>query len=115
MTQSLQARRVVVDREDQILEILWADGHSSRYVLDGLRRSCPCASCAGGHENMGNRPDPAILALPSLMSWNAVRLEPVGNYALRFVWDDGHNSGIYSWRWLREACPCAECTGLSLP
>jgi DUF971 family protein len=107
----MQPRRVVVDREEQILEVHWTDGHTSRYVLDGLRRSCPCASCQGGHENMGQKPDPVVLTLPSLVSWKNLRLEPVGNYAVRFVWDDGHNSGIYSWKWLRDACPCDECVG----
>jgi DUF971 family protein len=35
--------------------------------------------------------------------------EPVGRYALRFTWNDGHQHGIYSWQYLREICPCREC------
>ena len=31
-----------------------------------------------------------------------VRLEPVGNYAVRIVFDDGHDSGLYSWDYLKE-------------
>jgi len=44
-------------------------------------------------------------------------LEPVGNYALRFTWGDGHNTGIYSFDLLRSLCPCRECLpeGLSQP
>jgi DUF971 family protein len=38
-----------------------------------------------------------------------VRLFPVGNYAVRFIWDDGHDSGMYSWDRLRQMCPCDEC------
>jgi len=38
-----------------------------------------------------------------------VAAEQVGKYALRFVWNDNHNLGIYSWNYLREVCPCAEC------
>jgi DUF971 family protein len=36
-------------------------------------------------------------------------VEPVGKYAIRFHWNDGHELGIYSWQFLREVCPCAEC------
>ena len=35
--------------------------------------------------------------------------EPVGRYAIRFVWNDGHELGIYSWPFLREHCPCDIC------
>jgi DUF971 family protein len=34
---------------------------------------------------------------------------PVGNYALSFVWNDGHKTGIYSWDYLRRHCQCDEC------
>ncbi len=33
----------------------------------------------------------------------------VGSYALEFVWSDGHGAGIYTWKYLREACPCEIC------
>jgi DUF971 family protein len=36
-------------------------------------------------------------------------VEPVGNYAIRINWSDGHNSGIYTWDHFRKICPCAEC------
>jgi DUF971 family protein len=35
--------------------------------------------------------------------------EPVGNYAIRINWSDGHNTGIYSWEHLRRICQCEEC------
>ena len=38
-----------------------------------------------------------------------VTVEPVGNYALRIVWNDGHDTGIYSYDHLRQICPCPEC------
>jgi len=37
-------------------------------------------------------------------------VEPVGNYAIRINWSDGHNSGIYSYEHFRQICPCAECS-----
>jgi DUF971 family protein len=33
----------------------------------------------------------------------------VGNYALHFSWSDGHDSGIYTFEYLRELCPCSLC------
>lgn len=54
---------------------------------------------------MGRLPDPEIFLVPSLMEWRDVRVEPVGSYALRFRWDDGHDQGIYTWERLRAICP----------
>jgi len=39
----------------------------------------------------------------------AVAAAPVGQYAVRFVFSDGHSIGIYSFEYLCEICPCAEC------
>ena len=38
-----------------------------------------------------------------------VEATPVGKYAIRFKWNDGHESGIYSWEYLRNVCQCDEC------
>jgi DUF971 family protein len=35
---------------------------------------------------------------------------PVGKYALKFKWSDGHESGIYSWDYLRRVCQCGTCS-----
>ena len=39
------------------------------------------------------------------------KIAVVGRYALNPVWGDGHESGIYTYQYLRELCPCAQCTG----
>jgi DUF971 family protein len=38
--------------------------------------------------------------------------DPVGHYAIQFNWNDGHSSGIYTYEYLREICPCHDCIGL---
>jgi DUF971 family protein len=38
-----------------------------------------------------------------------VEVTPVGKYALKFKWTDGHESGIYSWEYLRRVCQCDVC------
>ncbi|MGZ3475873.1 MAG: gamma-butyrobetaine hydroxylase-like domain-containing protein, partial [Polyangiales bacterium] len=35
--------------------------------------------------------------------------EPVGDYALALEWGDGHNTGIYTFRYLRDLCRCSQC------
>jgi DUF971 family protein len=87
------ARRVVV---------LWEDGHESIFPLDYLRSWCPCATC------QGHSPQAKYL---DLQDQELVRIEPVGNYAVSLAWQDGHNTGIYSFRLLRELCPCGACGG----
>ena len=43
-------------------------------------------------------------------------VEPVGKYALRFKWNDGHETGLYSWTYLRNVCDReAARQGLSAP
>ena len=39
-------------------------------------------------------------------------IEEVGTYAVRINWNDGHNTGIYSFEHLRDNCPCAECVAI---
>ena len=102
-------RRVTVSTDDQTLAVDWSDGHVSVFPLDGLRRACPCATCMGGHEYMGQLPDPVVFRLPAVMRWNDVRVEQVGSYAIRIRWDDGHDAGIHTWKRLRAICPCDEC------
>ncbi|GAB4567909.1 MAG: hypothetical protein Kow0047_20380 [Anaerolineae bacterium] len=105
----LRPKSITIQREDEILEIVWADGHESRYPLSGIRNVCPCASCQGGHENMGGPPDRAGLRVMPLATWELSTAEMVGNYAIRFVWADGHDGGIYTWDYLRALCPCEAC------
>jgi DUF971 family protein len=41
------------------------------------------------------------------------RFDPVGRYALQIVWFDGHDTGLYSYKYLRSLCQCAECAPAS--
>ena len=98
------------------IKIDWKDGHHSEYSLQYLRDECPCAGCTGAH---GTPPAPKSsdksgdapfqMYKPTL---KMLAVEPVGNYAFRINWSDGHNAGIYSYDHLREICPCPECRAL---
>ncbi|MBI3272207.1 MAG: DUF971 domain-containing protein [Planctomycetes bacterium] len=86
------------------LEWTWGDGHVSTYRFKYLRVSCPCAACVD--EWSGKR----RVEVSQIAEDVVIRkFEPVGAYAVRFEWSDGHNTGLYSFRFLREICPCSEC------
>ncbi|MFQ5926822.1 MAG: gamma-butyrobetaine hydroxylase-like domain-containing protein [Terriglobia bacterium] len=90
------------------VDITWADSHHSHYSFDYLRQSCPCATCRSAHEKTAG-----TTALPLYKEKaRALQAEPVGNYAVRFAFSDAHNTGIYSFNYLREICPCVECRAL---
>lgn len=74
------------------LEIAWADGHRSRFPHEILRGYCPCAGCQG-HSGIIQFQEGGNLELRNL--------EQVGNYALGLSWGDGHDTGIYTFRYLR--------------
>jgi DUF971 family protein len=94
------------------IKIDWKDAHHSEYGLQYLRDRCPCATCTGAH---GTPPAPKQTSNSPFQMYTPtlkmLSVEPVGNYAIRINWSDGHNSGIYSYEHLRGICPCEECTG----
>ena len=97
------------------MDIEWKDGHRSSYPFVFLRDACPCALCDDERAKAGREPgDPPGLQPGALPMFKAAakptEAAPVGKYAIRFVWNDGHEHGIYSWEFLREFCPCAECS-----
>ena len=47
--------------------------------------------------------------------WVTLVLALVGAYGLRVEWSDGHGTGIYTFRWLRDRCPCEACTAGAVP
>jgi len=79
------------------LAIVWADGRESRYDVRELRLACGCAVCIDEWTGEG-RLDPA--SVPADV--HPIRIEPVGRYAIQVEWSDGHSSGIYPFRRLRE-------------
>lgn len=82
------------------LEIHWHDGATSRFSAAELRAACPCARCV--NELTGVRMhDPA--SVPSDLRQHDGKL--VGNYALSFRFSDGHDTGIFPFRMLRELEP----------
>lgn len=106
MTTPLRPTGITLNRNDGYLEIVWNDGRTCQYPLAHLREACPCVECRGGHQFMGREHDPdSLLTLTPRRSYQMTGLEMVGNYAIQPIWDDGHQTGIYSWEYLWRLCP----------
>ncbi len=82
------------------LAINWSDGVESFLELEALRRACPCAACGGEPDVLGNVVRPNVTYNSS--SFDLTRFNIVGGYALQPHWADGHDSGLYSYRYLRR-------------
>src|ERR1700678_3624645 len=96
------------------VEIDWRDGHRSAWDFRWLRDACPCATCHEERQKSGRVPgEGKPKAQGLLVMYEApprpVEVTPVGKYALKFKWNDGHEAGIYSWDYLRRVCQCAMC------
>lgn len=86
------------------LAITWSDGHESVYDVRRLRLACGCATCVdewSGAERIDAASIPEDVA--------PQRIQPVGRYAIQIDWSDGHQTGIYPFRRLRELCECEAC------
>jgi len=89
--------RINYARSRRVLELEFADGNSGELSAEFLRVHSPSAEVRGhgpGQETLqtGKR-DVQVSAI-----------NPVGHYAIQLVFDDGHDSGLFSWDYLRELC-----------
>jgi DUF971 family protein len=98
-----------LDLEAKELTVRWGDGHTSVYPLAYLRKHCPCAGCRDQRSKMSSG-GLLVLSEQALHAGDALEnLVAVGRYAMQPVWADGHNTGIFTFEYLRELCPCPEC------
>ena len=102
----------VSEFSDTALSIIWGDGHESIFLYEELRLECPCATCRQLRKNSKSGKLPFKKQIP-LGAKNAsirpLKLEPVGNYAFKFTWNDKHDTGIYTFEFLRNLCSCEAC------
>ncbi len=83
---------IKLKRAERILEISWRDETPRRYDVKQLRCACACAGCVD--ERTGVR-TLDVEAVPDNIGITHMAL--VGNYAIKFSFSDGHDTGIYSW------------------
>lgn len=82
-------------RATRVLEVSFADGSRFELPFEYLRVHSPSA------EVKGHGPGQEVLVLDK-ESVGITAVEPVGQYAVKLVFDDGHDTGLYTWQYLHE-------------
>ena len=86
------------------LAIEWDDGQRREYAFRELRDACPCATC----REKRSEPQQAASSLLPILSPEEARplkvqgMRPIGQYAYNIQFSDGHDTGIYTFEFLRE-------------
>jgi len=92
-----------LDRTADGLRIEWSDGEQHEISLTQLRKACPCATC---REKRNAPPAPSsqlnVITKEEAQPLKLASARPVGNYAYNFTFSDGHDTGIYTFAFLRE-------------
>ena len=88
---------VIVHETSKVLELAYENGKNYRLPFEFLRVYSPSA------EVRGHGPGQEVLQTGK-REVAIVNLEPVGHYALKPTFSDGHDSGLYSWEYLHDLC-----------
>jgi len=88
-------QQIKLHKKSRLLELRYADGSHYQLSCEFLRVFSPSAEVRGHGRGQG------VLQTGKL-NVEIRDIIAVGNYAIQLVFDDGHDSGIYSWRYLRE-------------
>jgi DUF971 family protein len=92
---SIQATEIKLRTRSRLLEVTFDDGARFELPFEYLRVHSPSA------EVKGHGPGQEVLVLGK-QNVGIRAVEPVGQYAVKLVFDDGHDSGLFSWKYLRE-------------
>ncbi len=88
---------IKLHKKSATLELSYSDGTAHLLSAEFLRVHSPSAEVRGhgkGQEVLQTGKRNVLL----------LNIEPVGNYAIKLCFDDGHDSGIYSWPYLHQLC-----------
>lgn len=97
------------------LQITWSDGRTGTILWSSLRENCPCALCNEDRHRISHPvPQPSHTGLsltvlkekdiPTGQSLIPRSIAPLGNYAYKITWSDGHDTGIYTFELLHSLC-----------
>ena len=92
MSHEIWPTEIKLKKSDNALSITFDDGKTKVFSAKHLRENSPSAEVQG-HGGV----KPVVHVNPNV---RITGVEAVGNYAIRIVFDDGHNTGLYSWNWL---------------
>ena len=97
MNQTPLPQDIKLHSKSRTLELTYADGSQFELTAEYLRVHSPSAEVRG--HGIGNH----ILQTGKQLV-GITGLEPAGNYALKIIFDDGHDSGLYTWEYLYDLC-----------
>jgi DUF971 family protein len=86
---------IAYDPKAKILKVRFDDGKAFDLPAEYLRVESPSAEVQGHHPSQRQ-------FVPGCRHVGITAIDPVGNYAVRLTFDDGHDTGIYSWALLHE-------------
>jgi DUF971 family protein len=89
------ATEIRLRRASRVLEVSFEDGSRFELPFEYLRVYSPSA------EVKGHGPGQEVLVLGK-ENVRVIAVEPVGQYAVKLVFDDGHDTGLYTWKYLHE-------------
>tara|TARA_B100000886_G_C20424390_1_gene493173 strand:- start:1268 stop:1624 length:357 start_codon:yes stop_codon:yes gene_type:complete len=84
-------------KKNNILSLAFEDGLKENLTIEYLRCFSPSAEVKGhgpGQEVLQKGKEQVMLD----------KIEPIGNYAVKLIFDDGHDTGLYTWEYLHELC-----------
>ena len=88
---------ITLHQQSKMLELAFDDGARYKLAFEFLRVFSPSA------EVRGHGPGQEVLQVGK-RNVMLTGIEPVGSYAVKLVFDDGHDSGLYTWEYLYELC-----------
>ncbi len=87
----------IIEENDSEISIKWSDNLETKYNAPDLRKSCPCAGCIDEWTGEKRLKDETV---PDDINFSHISI--VGRYALNFHFSDGHDTGIFSFKLLRN-------------
>lgn len=93
-------KRIRVDRAEGWLEMDWVGDGILRVSLSDIRKACPCALC--GDIRAKQDAQLQMITVDQTPSIDLSDVIPVGNYAIQIRWADGHDTGIYTYSYLKQ-------------
>ena len=96
--------RIDLKREERLMVLDWGTEGVRLLPLTVVRRMCPCALCTD-HRGKADLPEPGLHMMEGLEATATEvpeSVRPIGRYAIQIRWQDGHDTGIYTFDYLRK-------------
>jgi DUF971 family protein len=95
--------RIDIKTDASEMEIEWGNGDIHQLSLEGVRSFCPCALCVANRDSQGQKSELHVLSSnEEAVTAKVEGVTSVGRYAIQIKWADGHDTGIYTFDYLKS-------------